>query len=97
MANEPVSISVGTTPVRAVYANPKRSSLTILNTHTTAKVYYGRSNQVTTSDGIPIYSETAAVFLKGLGDRPDLEYWLISDTVATDVRVDESSELIEEV
>jgi hypothetical protein len=31
-------------------------------------------------------------FLRQLGDRPDLEYWLVADTAGTDVRIDESTE-----
>jgi len=91
MVSEPRSILVGTTPVRAVHSLKKRTSLAIANTHSTAKVYYGKSNQVSTANGMVIMPQTSAVFLKGLGDRPDHEYWLVADTADVDVRIDEST------
>jgi len=91
MVSEPRSLIVGTTPVRAVHSLKKRTSLAIANTHATSKVYYGKSNQVTTSSGMVIMPETTAIFLQGLGDRPDHEYWLIADTDGVDVRIDEST------
>jgi len=91
MVSEPRSLIVGTTPVRAVHSLKKRTSLAIANTHVTAKLYYGKSNQVTISSGMVIMPETTAIFLQGLGDRPDHEYWLIADTDGVDVRIDEST------
>lgn len=82
-------IEVGLTPVRVVYSRAERGSLVIANTSDTATIYYGGDNQVTTANGIPILPKTNAGFLRGLGDRPDLERWIVSDTPGVDVRIGE--------
>lgn len=82
-------IEVGLTPVRAVHYRAERGSLVIANTSDTATIYYGGDNQVTTANGVPIRPQTNAGFLRGLGDRPDLERWLVSDSTSVDVRIGE--------
>ena len=82
-------IEVGLNPVRVVYSKAERGSLVIANTSDTATLYYGADNQVTTANGIPILPKTNVGFLRGLGDRPDLERWLVSDTPGVDVRIGE--------
>lgn len=90
-------VTIGTTPVRAVYQWDQRTSLVIANMDSSAIIYYGSNNQVTTLTGIPIRPETEASFLEGLGDRPDLERWLVSDTLNTDVRIGEEPKKGKEV
>lgn len=92
MANEPRSVSVGLTAIRVCQALPRRTSLLFKNNSTTATVYYGRSNQLTVDNGMTIPPSGSIGFLRQLGDRPDLEYWLVADTAGTDVRIDESTE-----
>lgn len=84
-------IIVGTIPVRAVHSLRERTSLIIANTSPTATIYYGSDMQVTISNGLPIAPSSTAVFLEGLGDRPDLERWLVSDTAGVDVRIGEET------
>jgi len=97
MVKQNYSIVVGITAVRAVHSLKTRSSLVIANTSATAVLYYGSDNSVTVTSGIPIQPKTNAVFLRGLGDRPDLERWVVSDTAATDVRIGEETEQYAEV
>jgi len=91
MVSEPRSIRVSFDAVRAVHSLKKRTSLAIANTHATAKLFYGKSSQLTRQNGMVIMPETTAIFLQGLGDRPDHEYWLIADTDGVDVRIDEAT------
>lgn len=87
MVADPFAMSVGTTQKRAVHTDDKRTSLGIANHHSTAVVYFGHTSELTVDSGFPILPKTIMFFNVGFGDRPDLEFRLISDTVATPVRI----------
>lgn len=87
MVADPFAVLVGTTRRRAVHTDDKRTSLGIANNHATAVVYFGHTSQLTVDGGFPILPKTTTFFNVGFGDRPDLEFWLISDTADTDVRL----------
>ena len=87
MVADPFALSVGTTRDRAVHSDIKRTSLGIANNHTSAVVYFGHTSELTTDTGFPIAPKTIMFFNEGFGDRPDLEYYLVSDTADTDVRI----------
>lgn len=82
-------VTVGTTPVRGVESNTKRTSLTIFNNSTSATVYYGADRSVTTDNGMVILPQTGWSFLIGMGDDPTTEFYLVSDVGGADVRVSE--------
>lgn len=82
-------VTVGTTPVRGVESNAKRTSLTIFNNSTTATVYYGADPSVTTGNGMVILPQTGWSFLIGMGDDPTTEFYLVSNAAGADVRVSE--------
>lgn len=87
MVSDPFAISVGTTRGRAVHSDIKRTSLGISNNHATAVVFFGHTSELDADSGFPILPKTTMFFNVGFGDRPDLEYWLVSDTADTDVRL----------
>lgn len=87
MVSDPFAISVGTTRRRAVHSDIKRTSLGIANHHTSAIIYFGHTSELTVDGGFPIAPKTTIFFNEGFGDRPDLEYYLVSDTADTDVRL----------
>ena len=83
-----VAVEVSTVPVRAVVQNAKRTSLAIANTSSTVIVYMGSDNQVSTVDAFPLYPGMIMTLNAGMGDRPDIERWLVSDAAA-DIRITE--------
>ena len=85
-------IEVGLIAKRAVFQLSNRSSLIISNMSDTATLFYGGDNTVTVDNGVPIRPSTDTSFMKGLGDRPDLERWIIADTPGVDVRIGEEVE-----
>lgn len=82
--------TVGTTALRLVEPNRKRTSLIIFNQSTGATLYVGFDNHVSTVRGMPVAPQTGMVFSELLGDRPDLEYWVLSSAVSTDLRIMEA-------
>lgn len=92
MVADPFPVKVGTTRKRVVHTDSLRTSLGIANHHDTAVLYFGHTSELTVDSGFPIQPKTTTFFNVGFGDRPDLEFWLISDTVDTPVRVMEFSE-----
>jgi len=87
MVSDPFKITVGTTVTQAVAYNKNRTALGIANLSDTAVLYFGHTQELTTAQGFPILSKTITFFNKGLGDNPWLQYFLISDTANTDVRI----------
>ena len=87
MVSDPFAIFVGTARRRAVHSDIKRTSFGISNNHVTAVVYFGHTSELTVDTGFPILPKTTMFFNLGFGDRPDLEYWLVSDTADTDIRL----------
>jgi len=79
--------TVGVTAQRVIEGNQRRTGIGIANLSGTATIYIGADSQLTTSNGFPVYPGTQITFNEGFGDRPDMERWIISDAVATDVRV----------
>ena len=89
MVTSPFRISVGTTAVRVVPSDKKRTALGIANLHSTAVLYYSTDPNVTTANGFPIHPKSIRDLNIGLGDNPKTEFFVISDTAATDVAVSE--------
>lgn len=87
MVSDPFKRVVGTNAVRAVHSNDRRTALGFANEHASAVVYYGHTSQLNTDKGFPILPKTSMFFNKGFGDEPELEFWLISDTASTDVKI----------
>lgn len=87
MVSDPFALSVGTTRRRAVHTDIKRTSLGISNNHSTAVIYYGHTSELSVDSGFPILPKTIMFFNRGFGDRPDLEFWLVSDTANTNIRL----------
>lgn len=81
--------SIGTTAVKAVTYNKKRSSLLIYNNSAANTVYFGFNNGLSTGNGQVIRPYTGYAFSAETGDDPTLEYWLIASAVSTDVRITE--------
>lgn len=82
--------TVGTTAMKVVQANSRRTALGIANLSTTATLYIGNDVNVSSTNGFPIFSTSTRDMNSGLGDQPELEYWLISDTASTSIAVQES-------
>lgn len=78
--------SVGTTEVRIATKQADRTSIVIKNNHATATIYWRNSKGVVQDNGFPI-AAGGANSLKIPEDDPTDEFWCISDTLATDVRV----------
>ena len=97
MVNINTPVRVGRIAKRVVYQLSNRTSLVISNMSDTATLYYGGDNSVSINNGIPIRPSTTVSFLQGIGDRPDLERWLISDAENTDVRIGEEVEKEREI
>lgn len=87
MVADPFPVTVGTTRKRVVHTDSLRTSLGIANHHSTAVLYFGHTSELTVGGGFPIQPKSTTFFNVGFGDRPDLEFWLISDTVDTPARV----------
>lgn len=75
---------VGTTAVRLVGYNERRTSLVIYNNHASATVYISGSRGMGTR-GFPIRGRSFVSF-NIPEDDPRLEVWIISDTATTSVR-----------
>jgi len=88
MVKGPQPIVVGTTAVRAVVFNSKRTSLAIANLGT-ATVFFGLDATLTVNDGFPIPAGAILAFSLDTGDNPRLERWLISGTAGQDVRLND--------
>lgn len=67
--------------------NKDRTSLVITNAHTTAILFVRDAKGVATTNGMPIYPRGSANLSVLLGDDPTLDWWAISDTADTIVRV----------
>ena len=80
-------ISVGTTQVLALDSDSKRSIVSIANNHASAVVYWAQIGDVATTTGFPIFPTTIQTLSPLFGDDPTKQIWLISDTLATDVRI----------
>ena len=87
MVSNPFPILVGTTVKRATHSDMMRTSLGIANEHASAVLYYGHTSELTVDNGFPILPKTPIFFNVGFGDRPDLEFYLISDTANTPVKI----------
>ena len=82
--------SVGTTEEVIVRAQVDRIALTIQNDHSTATIYVRDSKGVTSSNGISIYSNgSISMNLKEDGEMVKKEWWAVSDTASTTVKVAE--------
>ena len=84
------NIVVGTKPIE-IPSNTHRVGLVVANAATDLTLYYGHSDQVSTSNGIPVYKETVVSFGKIFGDKPEKALHLVS-TGDCDVRIDETEE-----
>jgi hypothetical protein len=82
-------VKVGITPVRAVEPNIKRTALTIFNNSLTNTVYYGADVSLSEDNGMVILPQTGWTFLKGMGDDPTTEFYLVANGANTDVRISE--------
>lgn len=80
---------IGTTAVKAVTWNSKRTSLLIFNNHATQILYFGFNALVSPTNGQPIRPYTGYAFSPETGDDPTLDYWLIADGANTDARITE--------
>ena len=87
--------SVGTTEEVIVQKQSDRISLVIQNDHSTATIYVRDSKGVTSSNGIAIYSNgSISMTLREDGSMVTKEWWCISDTAATTVKVAEGFALV---
>ena len=75
-------LAVDTTAKRAVNYDARRTSLAIANISSTVIVYLGSDIGVTNKNGFPVYPGTSMTFNKGLGDRPDIERFIVGDASA---------------
>jgi hypothetical protein len=75
-------LTVDTTAKRAVHHDARRTSLAIVNVSSTVTVYLGSDIGVTSQNGFPVYPGTSITFNKGLGDRPDIERYIVGDASA---------------
>lgn len=91
MVSNPFPILVGTTVKRATHSDIERTSLGIANEHASAVLYYGHTTELTAANGFPILPKTSLFFNVGFGDRPDLEFYVISDTANTPIKIMEFS------
>lgn len=87
MVSDPFKRVVGTSAVRAVHSDNARTALGFANEHTSAVLYYGHTSQLSEGKGFPILPKTSMFFNKGFGDEPELEFWLVSDTADTSVKI----------
>lgn len=85
--------SVGTTEAKVASIQEDRTSLIILNNHGTATIYYRDTKGVAIANGLPI-APNGNLVLKIPEDDPRKEAWVVSDTLATDVRVYEGFGLV---
>lgn len=70
--------------IRTIQADPNRKSLTIFNTHTSAKIYFKEGNSVAIVNGIPIYAKGfVGLTLRDDGSSVQEPYSFISDTAGT--------------
>lgn len=76
-----------TVEVNIAGRNIDRTSLVITNAHATAILFMRDSKGVATTNGLPIYPRGSANLSVLLGDDPTLDWWAISDTAGTVVRV----------
>ena len=79
--------TIGTTEDRIAKKNPDRTSMIIHCNNATAVLYFRDSKGVSTSNGLPIRPRGYIALSVDQGDDPTLEFWAISDTANTDVRV----------
>lgn len=87
MVSNPFPLSIGVAAKRATHSDKDRTSLGIANEHATAILYFGHTSELSASNGFPIQPKTSIFFNKGFGDQPELEFWLISDTASTPVKI----------
>lgn len=82
-------LSIGTTAEKLIEANKKRTTLTIANDHTTAKLYVSDKPDPDASAKAKwiVWPQMAVTFHKLLGDFPERAYYGISDTASTTVIV----------
>lgn len=79
--------TVGTTESQIAGRNLDRSSLVITNSHATAILYVRDTKGVGPLNGMPIYPRGSINLSRLLGDDPTMDWWAISDTALTTVRV----------
>lgn len=87
MVSNPFPLLVGVASKRATHSDIKRTSMGIANEHPTAILYFGHTSELSASNGFPIHPKTSIFFNKGFGDQPELEFWLVSDTADTPVKM----------
>lgn len=74
--------SVGTSAAQVAASNGARQKLTVRNNSSSAKVYVGQDNTLTTSNGFPLGPGEGFTF-----EGTTAAIWAISDTASTDVRI----------
>lgn len=89
------AVSVGLTQVRLTKRDNKRTVITIVNNDGVAVVYINEGKGASVTNSTPLFSYQSMTIAKPSGDNPKLDYWAISDTASTDVRVYEGYENIE--
>jgi hypothetical protein len=85
-------VSVSTTKTILAVSNRKRTSLTVWNDDTVTSLYIGFDRQVSVFNGMVVLPQSGMTFLKGLGDRPDLELFGVTGGATIDVRILEATE-----
>lgn len=88
-------LTVGTTPLRLVAYNRNRKRLLILNEGDAGLVAIIRVNPsgiAGISQNIPVFPRGSLQYAKEYGDKPELDYYVVSDTANTTVTYEETYE-----
>lgn len=80
-------VIIGVTATEICISQPQRSSLSLYNNDPNNIIYIGADVGVTVSNGFPIPAKTAASFMRGLGDTPNLQLFGIAELADNDLRV----------
>jgi hypothetical protein len=82
------NIVVGTSQADLVEANRNRVSITVFNTHSSATLYIKEGSEVSSTNGIPVYSGgSAGITFREDGELVFERFVIISDTADTTVIV----------
>jgi hypothetical protein len=92
MAYQPYHYATLTTADKAVQYDPKRTVVTITNL-SAITVYLGVDSTLTTTNGIPIFSNGRFEASHQTGYDPTIAYWLVDGSGGGDIRISESSDV----
>ena len=90
---QPVQLkTIGTTPVRIVFSNTKRTSLTLENHSATQTLRVSPIKGDIATHGLRMFPADKVNLNRGDGDRPDLEWWVVSDGAGATLMIMEAWE-----